>query len=51
MVKGVQKLVNTVQRVIGLGFGSAMKNADRDALWPAFLNEVWQPEVHAPTVR
>ena len=51
MVKGVQKLLNTVRRVIGLDFDSAIKDADRDALRLAFLDEVWQPEAHAPTAR
>ena len=31
--KGARILENTVQLVIGLGFDSAMKDADHDALW------------------
>ena len=50
VVKVARKRVNVVQRVIRLGFDSAMKDADRDAWWLAFLNEVWQPEAHAPIV-
>ena len=50
VVKVARKRVNVVQRVIRLGFDSAMKDADRDAWWPAFLNEVSQPEAHAPIV-
>ena len=46
-----RKRVNAVQLVVGLGFDSAMKDADRDVQWPAFLNEVWRPEAHAPTVQ
>ena len=38
-----RKRVNAVQLVVGLGFDSAMKDADRDVQWPAFLNEVWRP--------
>ena len=33
MVTGAQKLENAVQLVIGLGFDSAMKDADHDAVW------------------
>ena len=50
VVKVARKRVNVVQRVIRLGFNSAMKDADRNAWWRAFLNEVWQPEAHAPIV-
>ena len=46
MVKVARKRVNTVQHVTRLVFDYAIKDADRDAQWSAFLNEVWQPEAH-----
>ena len=33
VVKGPQKFVNTMKLVVGLGFDSAMKDVDHDALW------------------
>ena len=47
VVKVAQKLENTVQPVIGLGFhSSALEDVDHDALWLALLNEVRQPAAH-----
>ena len=43
------KLESTVQLVIDFGFhSSSMKDADHDAKWLAFLNEVRQARAHAP---
>ena len=43
------KIENTIQPVIGLGFhSSANEDVDHDALWLALLDEVRQPEAHAP---
>ena len=39
MVKGAQKLVNSVQLVIGLGFDSTMKDVDHGGLWMLSLLE------------
>jgi hypothetical protein len=49
VVKVAQKLENTVQPVIGLGFhSSSLEDVNHDALWLALLNEVRQPRAHAP---
>ena len=43
------KFENTIQLAIGLGFNSsADEDVDHDALWLALLDEVRQPEAHAP---
>ena len=42
------KFENTIQLAIGLGFNSSAEDVDHDALWLALLDEVRQPEAHAP---
>ena len=43
------KIANTLQLLIGLGFPSSANEDDhRDALWLALLDDVHQPEAHAP---
>merc|ERR1712135_273167 len=49
VVKVAQKIENTMQPVIGLGFhSSSLEDVNHDALWLALLNEVRQPGAHAP---
>ena len=49
LIKGAQKLENTVEPVVGWGVHSlAIEGVDHDALWQALLNnEVRQPGAHA----
>ena len=50
MITVAKKIENTRQPVIRLGFdSSANEDIDLDALWLALLDEVRQPEAHAPS--